>query len=140
MMHYITLTDYHMSCLQNVLTWLATGICGFDQRKATEIALGTVRLWLESNHSSVNHVIFCAYEMQTMKYITIRSPLSTSLFQRTIQLIIMWKTTEVMIVFWMWKMSKYWWIRSKFIRMPDLSKLWISRRKLEKISVKVDFS
>ena len=61
-MYYIMLTHYHISCLQNVLTWVATGICGFDQRTATEIALATVRLWLESNHSSVNYVIFCAYE------------------------------------------------------------------------------
>ena len=62
LLNVIKQTDYHISCLQNVLTWVATGICEFDQRKAAEIALGTVTLWLESNHSSVNHVIVCAYE------------------------------------------------------------------------------
>ena len=41
---------------------MATGICGFDQSKAAEIALATVRLWPESNHSSVDQVIFCTHE------------------------------------------------------------------------------
>ena len=34
--------------------FVATVICGFDQRKAAEIALATVRHWLELNHSSVD--------------------------------------------------------------------------------------
>ena len=42
---------------------VATGTCGFDQRKAAELALATVRFWqLESNHSSVDRVIFCTHE------------------------------------------------------------------------------
>ena len=49
----IKLKDCYKSCLQNVLTYdvksiafgcVATGISGFDQRKAAEIALATVRL------------------------------------------------------------------------------------------------
>ena len=57
--------------LQNVLTnnvksiafcCIATCISEFDQKKAAEVALATVRLWLESNHSSVDCVIFCTYE------------------------------------------------------------------------------
>ena len=38
------------------------GIPGFDPREAAKIALATVRLWLESNHSSIDRVIFCANE------------------------------------------------------------------------------
>ena len=38
------------------------GIPGFDPREAAKMALATVRLWLESNHSSIDHVIFCANE------------------------------------------------------------------------------
>ena len=65
------LKDCYESCLQNVLTYpiksiafccIATGIYGFDQRKAAEIALNTVRVWLEYNHLSVNRIIFCTYE------------------------------------------------------------------------------
>ena len=57
--------------LQNVLTnnvksiafcCIATCISEFDQKKAAEVALATVRLWLESNHSFVDRVIFCRYE------------------------------------------------------------------------------
>ena len=67
----IKLKDCYKSCLQNVLTYyvksiafciVAAGICGFDQVKAAEIALAPVRLWLESNHSSVDRVIFCTHE------------------------------------------------------------------------------
>ena len=76
----IKLKDCYKSCLQNVLTYdvksiafccVATSICGFDQRKAAEIALATVRFWLESNHFSGDHVIFVHVKMQTMKYIKI---------------------------------------------------------------------
>ena len=38
------------------------GIPGFDPREAAKMALATVRLWLESNHSSIDHVIFCTFE------------------------------------------------------------------------------
>ena len=41
---------------------VVTGISEFDQKKAAEVALATVRLWLESNHSSVDCVIFCTCE------------------------------------------------------------------------------
>ena len=67
----IKLKNCYKSCLQNVLTYgvksiafscVATGICGFDQRKVAEIALATDRLWLESNHSSVDRVISCTHE------------------------------------------------------------------------------
>ena len=72
----IKLKDCYKSCLQNVLTYNVKSIAfccvakfcillcipGFDQRKAAEVALATVRLWLESNHSSVYRVIFCTYK------------------------------------------------------------------------------
>ena len=65
----IKLKDCYENYLQNALTYansiafyyVATDICEFDQRKAAEIALVTVRLWLESNHSSVDRVIFCTH-------------------------------------------------------------------------------
>ena len=37
---------------------IRTGIPGFDPRKAAEMALSTVRFWLESNHASVGRVMF----------------------------------------------------------------------------------
>ena len=43
------------SCIQ-------TGIPGFDPKRAAEMALSTARLWVESNRSSVDCIIFCAYE------------------------------------------------------------------------------
>ena len=33
-----------------------------DHKEAAEIALSTTRKWLESNHASVDYVIFCTYE------------------------------------------------------------------------------
>ena len=69
--NYIKLKDCYKTCLQDILTYnitsiafccIATGISEFDQKKAAEVALATVRLWLESNHSSVDCVIFCTYE------------------------------------------------------------------------------
>ena len=65
------LDNCYNSCLVKVLTnnirfivfcCLATGIYGFDQRKAAEMALATVRLWLESNGSSVDCINFCLNE------------------------------------------------------------------------------
>ena len=65
------LKDCYESCLQIVLTrdiksiafcCIATGIFGFNPRKAVEIALNTVRVWLESHHSSIDRVIFCTYK------------------------------------------------------------------------------
>lgn len=61
----------YKNCLEKFVTYntnfiafccLTTGIYGFDQMKATEMALSTVRFWLESNHSSVDHIIFCTHE------------------------------------------------------------------------------
>ena len=34
----------------------------FDPMETVKMALATVRLWLESNHSSIDHVIFCTFE------------------------------------------------------------------------------
>ena len=65
------LNDFYKSCLENVLPYNVKsiafccgtiGIPGFDPREAAKMALATVRLWLESNHSSIDHVIFCANE------------------------------------------------------------------------------
>ena len=62
----IKLKDCYKSYLQKSYLFtfccVATGIHWFDQRKAVEIALATVKLWQESNHSSVDGVIFCLYE------------------------------------------------------------------------------
>ena len=41
---------------------ISTGIYHFDNREAAEIALETVRLWLETHHPSIEQVIFCTYE------------------------------------------------------------------------------
>ena len=40
----------------------AIGVPGCDPRNIAKMALATVRLWLESNHTSINHVVFCPYE------------------------------------------------------------------------------
>ena len=65
------LNDFHKSCLQKVLSYnvksvafccRAIGIPGLDPRKAAKMALAAVRLWLESNHSSTDCVIFSTYE------------------------------------------------------------------------------
>ena len=65
------LNDFYKSCLLKVLAYNAKSIAfccgpidipGFHPREAAKIALATVRLWLESNHSSIDHVIFCANE------------------------------------------------------------------------------
>ena len=42
--------------------YIQFGILGFDSRKAAQMALKSARPWLESNHTSVDHVIFCTYE------------------------------------------------------------------------------
>lgn len=68
------LKDCYESCLHNVLTYdrnniksiafccISTGVFKFDRRKAAEIALNTVRVWLEFNRLSVDRIIFCTYE------------------------------------------------------------------------------
>ena len=64
------LNDFYKSSLQTVLAYNvksvafyceAIGIAGFDRKKAAKMALATVRLWLESNHSSFDHAIFCTF-------------------------------------------------------------------------------
>ena len=58
------------NCLQNVLDYkiksiafccISTGIYKYDNRDAAHVALKTVRLWLEKNHSSIDQIIFCTY-------------------------------------------------------------------------------
>ena len=65
------LNDFYKSCLQKVVVYnvkSVTSSCGaidfpgFDPREAAKMALATVRLWLESNHSSIDRVIFCTFE------------------------------------------------------------------------------
>ena len=65
------LNEFYKSCLQKVLAYNVKsiafccgviGIPGFDPREAAKMALATVRLWLESNHFSIDRVIFCTYE------------------------------------------------------------------------------
>ena len=48
--------DFDKSCLLKVLAFCcgAIDIPGFDLREAAKIALATVRLWLESNHYSID--------------------------------------------------------------------------------------
>ena len=66
-----TLNDFYKSCLEKVLAYNVKsiafccgtiGIPGFDPREAAKMAIATVRLWWESNHSSIERVIFCANE------------------------------------------------------------------------------
>ena len=66
------LIDRYKSYFQKVLAYdvksiafcyVTTGIHSFVQRKVVVIAFATVRLYLESNHSSVDCVIFCPYEL-----------------------------------------------------------------------------
>ena len=70
------LKDYYKNCLQNVFTYdlkpiafccAGTGICGFDQRKAAEIALAMARLWL----NLLTESFFVHMKMRNMKYIKI---------------------------------------------------------------------
>ena len=65
------LNDFYKSCLEKVLAYnvksiafccRANGIPGFDPRETAKMALAIVRLWLESNHFSIDCVIFCANE------------------------------------------------------------------------------
>ena len=82
------LIDCYKSCLQKVLAyniksvWFFCGEIGspgFDPRKVYKITLATVKLWLKSNNSSIDHVIFSDYEnadygtckvlMSSVKYI-----------------------------------------------------------------------
>ena len=49
----------------------AIGIPGFDPQNAAKMDQATVRLWLESNHSSIDCVTFCAIKIKIMKYIKI---------------------------------------------------------------------
>ena len=65
------LNEFHKSCLQKVLAYnvksiafcyVAIGIPGFTQKKAAKMAKANVRLWLESNHSSIDCVVFCTFE------------------------------------------------------------------------------
>ena len=65
------LNDFYKSCLEKVLAYNVKsiafccgtiGIPGFDPREAVKMAIATVRLWLELNHSSIERVIFCTNE------------------------------------------------------------------------------
>ena len=66
------LKDCYESCSQKVGVYSVTSIAfccigtcipGFDPRTAAQMAQGTARLWLESNHFSDDRVIFCTYEI-----------------------------------------------------------------------------
>ena len=81
------LNDFYKSCLQKVFgdnvksiafCCVAVGVPGFDPRKAAKMVLATVRLWLESNHSSVDHVTFCTRE--NADYEIYKDPVSTVYF------------------------------------------------------------
>ena len=60
------MTDNKQSDFYNVKSLAfccgAIGIPGFDPRRAAKMAIVTVRLCLESNHSSIDPVIFCTFE------------------------------------------------------------------------------
>ena len=62
------LNDFYKSCLEKVLAYNvksiafccgAIGIPGFDPSEAAEMALATIRLWLESNHFSIDCYFLC---------------------------------------------------------------------------------
>ena len=80
------LNGSYKSCLQKVRAYNvkfvafscgAIGIPGFDPRKAVKMVLATVRFWLESNNSSIDHVIFRTYE--NADYEVCKELMSTSL-------------------------------------------------------------
>ena len=65
------LNDFYKICLLKVLAYNVksiafccegTDIPGYDQREAAKMVTATVKLWLETNHSFVDCVIFCTYE------------------------------------------------------------------------------
>ena len=57
------LNDFYKSYLQKVLAYNLKSVAfGFDPREAATMTVATVRLWLGSNHSSIDHIIFCTYE------------------------------------------------------------------------------
>ena len=67
------------SCLKSIAFCCgAIGIPGFDPREAAKMAVATVRLWLESNHSSIDRAIFCTYE--NANYEICKGLMSTSYF------------------------------------------------------------
>ena len=64
------LRDCYENCLQNVLLnkvqsivfpCISTGIFKFPNDKAAQIALKTVRSWLERYHSEIEQIVFCTY-------------------------------------------------------------------------------
>ena len=66
-----TLRSCYVNCLQNVLKHnvksiafccISTGIYQYDSKEAANIALTTVRSWLEINHQSVEKIIFCTWD------------------------------------------------------------------------------
>ena len=67
----ITLRSCYENCLQSVLDYnvksiafccISTGIYQYDSKEAANIALTTVRSWLEINHLSVEKIIFCTWD------------------------------------------------------------------------------
>ena len=61
------------NCLEKIVTYnvssisffcLTTCINGFDQRKAVEMALLPVKIWLESYRSFVNFIIICTHKKE----------------------------------------------------------------------------
>ena len=66
-----TLRSCYVNCLQNVLKHnvksiafccISTGIYQYDSKDAADIALKTVKSWLEKNHQSVEKIIFCTWD------------------------------------------------------------------------------
>ena len=89
------LSDCYESCLHKRLAFdinyiafcsMATGVHGFDQRKAAKMALATIRHWLESDCSLLT-MSFHAH-MWTMKYGKILCASATFLRKSSIYLMI----------------------------------------------------
>ena len=79
--------DCYKSCLQKALAYVtkcvafrcvATHVHGFHQKKAAEIALATIRHWLESNHYAVDCVVF--YGNENANYELYKDLMSTVYF------------------------------------------------------------
>ena len=67
----VTTIDCYNNCLENALSFrvnsiafpcISTGIFKFPNRNAAQIAIHTVRTWLEVNSSHIEQIIFCTYE------------------------------------------------------------------------------
>jgi len=54
---------------------MSTGVYGYPQKKACNVALRTVRMWLQENHQEVDRIIFCLFTQEDTKLYRQRMPI-----------------------------------------------------------------